>query len=112
MKRSYGFLAITCLVAVLTACLLLTPGYAADEGTLPPTQDPVDVNPADLPDKFGKLEMSMDKEAVKAILGYPVTIRPMPDGVREWKYFLPGGTARLFINFKGEQIISIQQLTP
>lgn len=112
MNKGYSVLAATCLMAVFTIFVVLTPGYATEKGALPPTPDPVDVNPADLPEKFNQLKIGMTADQVEGILGYPVTIRPMPEGMREWKYYLPGGVARLFLNFKDNAIVSIQQLTP
>jgi hypothetical protein len=111
MKKRYSVLAATCLVAVFTIFIVLTPGYAQEKKKIPPTPPPEDVNPADLPEEFNKLKIGMTSNQVKDLLGYPVTIIPKED-MREWKYYLPGGVARLFLNIKDDKIVSIQKLTP
>ena len=111
MKKSYGALALTCLVAVFAIFMVLIPGYAQVKKELPPTPAPVDVNPADLPGKFNQLKVGMATDQVQQLLGFAVTIIPMAD-MREWKYYLPGGKARLFLYFKDNKIESIKQLTP
>ena len=111
MKKSYGALALTCLVAVFAIFMVLIPSYAQVKKELPPTPAPVDVSPADLPGKFNQLKVEMTTDQVQKLLGYPVTIIPKAD-MREWKYYLPGGKARLFLNFKDNKIMTIQQLTP
>jgi len=111
MKKGCGILAFTYLVLVFAIFMVLTPGYAQEKKELPPTPAPVDVSPADLPGKFNQLKVDLTADQVQKMLGYPVTIIPKKD-MREWKYYLPGGKARLFLNFKDNKIVSIQQLTP
>ena len=111
MKKSDGVLALTCLVAVFAILMVLTPGYAQVKKELPPTPSPVDVSPTDLPKKFNQLQIGMTTDQVQKLLGFAVTIIPMAD-MREWKYYLPGGKARLFLYFKDNKIESIKQLTP
>ena len=113
MKKSYSVLTLTCLVAVFTIFMVLTPGYAQSKTVIPPTPPAVDVNPADLPEKFNQLKVGMTEDQVKQLLGYPVTIRPKGENrKREWKYYLPGGVARLYLNFEANKIMSIQKRTP
>jgi len=112
MKKSYSILALTCLVAVFTICMVLTPAYGQEKAAIPPAADPEYVNPTDLPEKFGQLKMGMTSEEVQALLGWPATIQPMGEGKRQWKYFLPGGVARLYLNFQDNKIVSFQQRTP
>ena len=102
MKKSYSVLAITCLVAIFTIFIVLTPGYTQEKKKVPPTPTPEDVNPADLPETFNQLQIGMTTTQVKGLLGYPVTIIPKEDKMREWKYYLPGGEARLFLNIKDD----------
>ena len=111
MRKSDGVLALTCLVAVFAILMVLTPGYAQVKKELPPTPSPVDVSPTDLPKKFNQLQIGMTTDQVQKLLGFAVTIIPMAD-MREWKYYLPGGKARLFLYFKDNKIESIKQLTP
>lgn len=112
MKKSCSVLVLTCLVAVFTIFMVLTPAYGQEKTAIPPAQAPEDVNPTDLPEKFSQLKMGMAADDVKELLGWPVTIRPMGEGQREWKYYFPGGVARLFVNFQDNKIVSLQQLTP
>ena len=112
MKKNYGVLALTCLAAVFTIFMVLTPGFAQEKTAIPPTKPPVDVIPADLPEKFNQLKTGMTSEQVEGLLGWPVTIRPMGQGKREWKYYIRNGEARLFLNFQDNKIVSLQQLTP
>jgi hypothetical protein len=112
MKKNFGVSALTCLAAVFTIFMVLTPGFAKGKTAIPPTKPPVDVKPADLPDNFNQLKIGMTSEQVKGLLGYPATIRPMGQGKREWKYFIRNGEARLFLNFQDNKIVSLQQLTP
>lgn len=112
MKKSYSVLALTCLIAVFTIFMVLTPAYGQEKTAIPPAPVPEDVNPTDLPEKFNQLKMGMTADEVQALLGWPATIQPMGEGKRQWKYFLPGGVARLFLNFQDNKIVSFQQLTP
>ena len=111
MKKGCEILAFTCLVVVLAIFIALTSGYAQGKKELPPTPVPVDVGPADLPGKFNQLKVGMATDQVQKLLGYPVTIIPMAE-MREWKNYLPGGKARLFLYFKDNKIESIKRLTP
>ena len=111
MKKGCGILAFTCLVVVFAIFMVVTTGYAQQKQELPPTPAPVDVTPADLPGKFNQLKVGMTTDEVQKMLGYPVTIIPKQDK-REWKYYLPEGKARLFLNFKDNKVESIQRLTP
>ncbi len=110
MKKSYSVLTLTCLVMVFT--MVLTPGYAQSKTAIPPTSPAVDVNPVDLPEKFNQLKVGMTEDQVKQLLGYPVTIIPTGNNKREWKYYFPGGVARLYLNFQDNKIVSIQKRTP
>jgi hypothetical protein len=112
MKKNYGVLALTCLAAVFTIFMVLTPGFAQEKTAIPPAKPPVDVQPADLPEKFNQLKMGMTSEQVKGIVGWPATIRPMGKDKREWKFFILKGEARLFLNFQDNKIVSLQQSTP
>ena len=112
MKKSYSVLTLTCLVVVFTIFIVLNPGYAQEKTAIPPTSPAVDVNPTDLPEKFNQLKMGMNYDQVKQLLGHPVTIIPAGEDKREWKYYLPGGVARLYLNFQANKIVSIQKRTP
>jgi outer membrane protein assembly factor BamE (lipoprotein component of BamABCDE complex) len=112
MKKSYSVLMLTCLAAVFAIFIVLNTGYAQQKAAIPPTSPAVDVNPTDLPEKFNQLKMGMNYDQVKQLLGHPVTIRPMGGDKREWKYYLPGGVARLYLNFQANKIVSIQKRTP
>lgn len=113
MKRRYSVLTLTCLVTVFTFFVALTPGFAQSKTVIPPTTPAVDVKPADLPEKFNQLKVGMTEDQVKKLLGYPVTIIPNGgDKKREWKYYFPGGVARLYVNFEANKIVSIQKRTP
>lgn len=112
MKKSYSVLALTCLVAVFTIVMVLTPAYGQEKTAIPPAVALEDVNPTDLPEKFSQLKMGMTADEAQKLLGWPATIQPMGEGKRQWKYFLPGGVARLYLNFQDNKIVSLQQRTP
>lgn len=112
MKKRYSVLALACSVAVFTIFMVLNPAYGKGKTVIQPAPSAEDVNPGDLPKKFNQLKIGMTADEVQKLLGWPATIRPMGNGKREWKYFLPGGVARLFLNFQDNKIVSLQQLTP
>ncbi len=110
MRKKYAFWSITCLVAAFAVCLLLSPCFAVSVSPTP--DEAVDVNPADLEGDFNQLAIGMSTEQVTKLLGHPVTIQAWQTDGRQWKYFLPGGTARLYLNFKDDKIVEIKKLEP